>query len=92
MRLYHDLSCAVRNSQASESRDIVTIHGRVAIESPISQRECVMNLILVLLVLLLLFGGGGFYMGGPRVGGSLGGLILLVLLVLLLTGKLGRRL
>jgi hypothetical protein len=68
-------SCAIRNSHAGESSDIVAA----------------MNLLLLLLILLLLFGGGGFYVGGPAVGGGLGGLILLILVVLLLTGRLGSR-
>lgn len=84
----YDRRCAVRNSQARESRDIVTID--TWIESLKFREEHAMNLVVLLIVLLFLFGGGGFYLGGPAVGGGLGGLILLVLIVMLLTGRLGR--
>lgn len=86
-----DRSCAVRNSQARESRDIVTVHGRHMDRITEIREERAMNLVVLLIVLLLLFGGGGFYLGGPAVGGGLGGLILLVLIVMLLTGRLGSR-
>ena len=84
------LVCAIRNSQAAESRYIVSV-SRVTIEPRKSESESAMNLVVLLIILLLLFGGGGFYLGGPAIGGGLGGLILLVLIVLLLTGRLGSR-
>jgi hypothetical protein len=90
MPLSSYLVCAIRNSQAAESRYIAAV-SRVTIEPTEVREESAMSILVLLIILLLLFGGGGFYLGGPAIGGGLGGLILLVLVVLLLTGRLGSR-